>query len=79
MGGALSHDDVIVSTRPRRNISKSSGACGEMVSPADVPESSDANSLVCPAHTKAPFERKQQFHELSNRAHREVNRAGSHR
>ena len=35
-GGALSHGDGIVSTRLRRNIGKSSGACGEMVSPAGI-------------------------------------------
>src|SRR5262249_36713564 len=65
-GGALSHDDGIVSTRPRRNIGKSSGACGEMVSPADVRASRDFNGLICPAPAEALSERKRQFSELSS-------------
>jgi hypothetical protein len=69
MGGALSHDDVIVSTRPRRNISKSSGACGEMVSPADVPAICDFNRLICPTRSNALLERKSEFPKLSNRVH----------
>jgi len=69
-GGALSHGDGIVSTRLRRNIGKSSGACGEMVSPADVPASYDLNSLICPSRTKAAFEHKRQFPQLSSRVPR---------
>jgi hypothetical protein len=37
-----------------------------MVSPADVPASYDFNSLICPSRTKAAFEHKRQFPELSS-------------
>ena len=43
-----------------------SGACGPMVSPADVPASYDFNSLICPSRTKAAFEHKRQFPQLSS-------------
>jgi hypothetical protein len=39
-----------------------------MVSPADVPASYDFNSLICPSRTKAAFEHKRQFPQLSSRA-----------
>ena len=45
-----------------------SGACGPMVSPAVVPASYDFNSLICPSRTKAAFEHKRQFPQLSSRA-----------
>jgi len=37
-----------------------------MVSPADVPASYDFNSLICPSRTKAAFEHKRQFPQLSS-------------
>jgi len=37
-----------------------------MVSPAGVPASYDFNSLICPSRTKAAFEHKRQFPELSS-------------
>ena len=39
-----------------------------VVSPADVPASYDFNSLICPSRTKAAFEHKRQFPQLSSRA-----------
>src|SRR5262245_32798845 len=38
------------------------------VSPADVPAGYDFNSLICPSRTKAAFEHKRQFPQLSSRA-----------
>src|SRR5262249_62347769 len=52
----------------RGRVGKSSGDCGLMVSPADVPASYDFNSLICPSRTKAAFEHKRQFPQLSSRA-----------
>src|SRR5262249_2617030 len=50
----------------RDRVGKSSGACGLMVSPADVPASYDFNSLICPSRTKAAFEHKRRFPQLSS-------------
>src|SRR5262245_22120155 len=50
----------------RGRVGKSSGDCGLMVSPADVPASYDFNSLICPSRTKAAFEHKRQFPKLSS-------------
>src|SRR5262249_10299554 len=52
----------------RDRVGKSSGACGLMVSPADVPASYDFNSLICPSRTKAAFEHKRHFRQWSSRA-----------
>jgi hypothetical protein len=37
-----------------------------VVSPVDVPASYDFNSLICPSRTKAAFEHKRQFPQLSS-------------
>src|SRR5215813_12845711 len=47
-------------------VGQYSGACGQMVSPADVPASRDFNGLICPAPANALSERKRQFSELSS-------------
>ena len=36
------------------------------VSPADVPANYDFNSLICPSRTKAAFEHKRRFPQLSS-------------
>jgi len=64
-GGALSHDDGSCRLGPSKV--SSSGACSEMVSPADVPAILHFSGLACPAYAKAGSDSKSEFPELSNR------------